>query len=148
MTTTMTTATAATTGDLLRRIEAFEIDEGRPALSFQSRLARENGWTENYAARVNFEYKRFVYLAMAAGHAVTPSDQVDQAWHLHLTYSRSYWDRLCGEVLGKPLHHGPTRGGEDEDDKFNDWYEQTKASYRPFGRRRRCDSARTCTSGA
>ena len=76
------------------------------------------------------EYRRFLYLAVRAGHPVTPSDAVDQAWHLHLCYTRSYWEELCGEVLGQPLHHGPTKGGRAEGEKFHDWYERTLASYR------------------
>jgi hypothetical protein len=55
---------------------------------------------------------------------------VDEAWHLHLCYTRSYWEGLCGEVLGRQLHHGPTRGGAKEDGKFEEWYERTLASYR------------------
>jgi hypothetical protein len=82
------------------------------------------------------EYRRFVFLAMEAGHPVTPSEQVDQAWHLHLLYTRSYWDDLCGQVLGRPLHHGPTQGGPAEGAKFHDWYRATLDSYeRIFGRR-------------
>jgi uncharacterized protein (TIGR04222 family) len=61
---------------------------------------------------------------------VTPSDQVDQAWHLHLLYTESYWDGLCRGVLGRPLHHGPTRGGVREAAKFHDWYGRTLDSYR------------------
>ena len=76
------------------------------------------------------EYRRFLFLGQVAGHPVTPSDEVDQAWHLHLAYTRSYWDDLCGSVLGRPFHHGPTRGGQAEGAKFEDWYERTKASYR------------------
>jgi uncharacterized protein (TIGR04222 family) len=94
------------------------------------RLARENGWELAFARRVVDEYKRFVYLAMTAGHEVTPSDEVDQAWHLHLTYTRSYWDELCGKTLGRPLHHGPTRGGQAEGERFREQYAQTLASYR------------------
>jgi uncharacterized membrane protein YgcG len=60
---------------------------------------------------------------------VTPSDSVDQAWHLHMVYTRSYWDELCGKTLGKPLHHGPTKGGLAEDLKFHEWYERTLKSY-------------------
>jgi uncharacterized protein (TIGR04222 family) len=67
---------------------------------------------------------------MTAGHPVTPSVQVDEAWHLHLTFTRSYWVRLCGQVLGRPLHHDPTRGGDDESAKFHEQYERTLASYR------------------
>ncbi|MEL6984422.1 MAG: hypothetical protein AAFO29_18495, partial [Actinomycetota bacterium] len=84
----------------------------------------------SFAERVVAEYRRFLFLAASAGHPVTPSEEVDQAWHLHLVYTRSYWDELCGEVLGFPLHHGPTVGGPAEGAKFTDWYQRTLDSYR------------------
>jgi hypothetical protein len=91
-------------------------------------------WSRAYTARVIQEYKRFLLLAMHAGHPVTPSDEVDQAWHLHLVHSRSYWEDLCRDTLGRPLHHGPTQGGESESEKFANWYEKTRDSYaRLFG---------------
>lgn len=115
-------------------LSAFRVDHGTPALTFERRLARENAWSPAFAERVMREYRRFVYLACRAGHPVTPSDAVDQAWHLHMTYTRSYWEHLCGQVIERPLHHGPTRGGKAEDDKFHDWYTRTLASYeRLFG---------------
>ncbi|WP_404339725.1 glycine-rich domain-containing protein [Sphingomonas sp. MMS12-HWE2-04] len=104
------------------------------ALPFAERLARENGWTRGQAEQVIEEYKRFCFLAVTAGHPVTPSDQVDQAWHLHLTYSRDYWDRFCPDVLGRPLHHGPTAGGSSEQHRFCNQYAETLRSYeRVFG---------------
>jgi uncharacterized protein (TIGR04222 family) len=115
---------------LYLRLMQFEIDEPGVELTFAQRLARENGWTIAYAERVICEYKRFLFLAMHAGHVVTPSEQVDQAWHLHLTYTRSYWERLCRQVLGRPLHHGPTKGGAKEQQKYRELYQQTLASYR------------------
>lgn len=99
------------------------------ALSFEQRLARENGWSAGQAARVLEEYRRFCFLAATAGHEVTPSDAVDQAWHLHLTYSRDYWERFCPEVLGRPLHHGPTAGGAEEQSRFFEQYARTLKSY-------------------
>ncbi len=123
-----------TNPELLARIEAFAIDAPGVALSFTARLARENGWSAAYAARVVTEYKRFVYLAMQAGHPVTPSEDVDQAWHLHMVYTRSYWTKFCGEILPRPLHHDPTAGGASEGAKFHDWYARTLESYeREFG---------------
>lgn len=116
--------------DLWERIEAFDPDDPDAALPFTSRLAREQGWTHAEAARAIREYKRFIYLAVAAGHPVSPSEVVDQVWHLHLLYTRSYWKRLCGEVLGRELHHEPTKGGGEERGKFADWYERTLQSYR------------------
>ncbi len=114
------------------RIASFSIDEGDEALTFPRRLARENGWTTAYANRAIEEYKRFMFLAVVAGHPVTPSDQVDQVWHLHLTYTQSYWDRFCGQVLNKPIHHGPTKGGPEEAEKFDRWYQNTLESYTRF----------------
>ncbi len=67
------------------RIAAFEIDEPGTDFPFAARLARENAWSREYAQRVVDEYKKFTFLALAAGHPVTPSEQVDQAWHLQPT---------------------------------------------------------------
>lgn len=103
-------------------------------LGFTARLARENGWSRGQADRVFEEYRRFCFLAVTADHPVTPSDQVDQAWHLHLTYTRDYWDRFCPQVLGRPLHHGPTAGGREEGHRYFTQYAETLRSYeRVFG---------------
>ncbi len=119
---------------LYDRLIEFSLDQPEAKLTFSQRLARENGWSMSFTRRVVFEYKRFAFLAVTAGHPVTPSDEVDQAWHLHLLYTRSYWDEFCGKVLQTPLHHGPTRGGQQESHKFHNWYAQTLASYeRLFG---------------
>ena len=115
---------------LRERIEAFQLDDPESSLPFTSRLAREQAWTHAFAARVVFEYRRFLYLAMTADHPVTPSEEVDQAWHLHLVYTKNYWHVLCRDILGKELHHQPTLGGQDEGEKFTDWYSRTLASYR------------------
>jgi uncharacterized protein (TIGR04222 family) len=114
--------------ELWNRLVAFDLD-GTATLPFSRRLARDNGWSPAFAERVVLEYKKFVYLAVTCGHPVTPSDEVDQAWHLHLVYTRSYWDDLCGQVLGFALHHGPTKGGTAEGHKFQDWYAATQRSY-------------------
>jgi uncharacterized protein (TIGR04222 family) len=120
--------------ELWQQLRDFQFDESGSPLTFLARLAREQGWSLTFAKRVVDEYKRFVFLAMVADHEVTPSQIVDEAWHLHLTYTRSYWDNLCRKVLGKPLHHIPTRGGEKERSRHNDQYAKTLASYeRWFG---------------
>ena len=115
---------------LIEKIERFELDEPDVSLPFTSRLAREQGWTHAYAGRVIFEYKRFMALAVLAGHPVSPSEDVDQAWHLHLVYTKSYWQDLCRDVLEKEIHHSPTVGGAAEGAKFEDWYARTLSSYR------------------
>jgi hypothetical protein len=120
----------ADNAQLLARIESFDIDGGPVAWPFASRLARENGWSRAYANRVIVEYKRFVFLTMTSGTHVCPSEDVDAAWHLHLTYTKSYWKRFCGDVLGRPLHHDPTKGGPAEADKHVKMYAGTFAAYR------------------
>jgi len=115
-----------------QRIKQFRFDEGDSQFPFVSRLARENGWSDAYAARTIAEYRKFVFLALFAGHPVSPSDQVDQVWHLHLLYTHSYWKRFCGETLGCPFRHEPTKGGKTEKDKFETWYAATTESYRRF----------------
>ena len=71
--------------ELLQRLEQFQIDSPEASLPFSARLARENNWTPSFTRRVIVEYKRFAFLAVAAGHPVSPSEAVDEAWHLHLT---------------------------------------------------------------
>ena len=115
---------------LWQSIQSFAIDDPTASFPFSTRLARENGWTRGFALRVVDEYKRFVFLAMVADHEVTPSDEVDEAWHLHLTYTHSYWNGLCRDVLGKTLHHVPTRGGSSDAARHHAQYEQSLASYR------------------
>ena len=115
--------------DLWQRLAGYEIGPEAAALTFPARLARENRWSVDHAQAVIREYKRFCYLAISAGHEVTPSDAVDQVWHLHLTYSRDYWQRFCPQVLGAELHHGPTAGGEAERSRYYDQYADTLRSY-------------------
>lgn len=116
--------------ELCSRVESFHLDDPNSSLSFTSRLARENGWSKEYAARVVREYKRFAVMAVAGEGPVTPSDPVDQAWHLHLCYTRSYWEEFCGKVLRMPLHHEPTRGGRDEHVRHENQYARTLLLYR------------------
>ncbi len=104
----------------------------KPALTFAMRLARENRWDLGFAERCIYEYKRFLYLAAHAPHAVTPSDAVDQVWHQHLAYTDNYWNELCKFILPRPLHHGPTRGGKAERVRYADQYEQTLETYQRY----------------
>jgi hypothetical protein len=101
-------------------------------LSFQQRLAGENSWSLDFSNKVLLEYKKFIFLiATSQGKTqLTPSDEVDQAWHLHLAYTRDYWDVMCQKILGFPLHHGPTSGGKIEREKYFSQYEATLALYR------------------
>ncbi|NNU16907.1 hypothetical protein HK107_11315 [Parvularcula sp. ZS-1/3] len=108
---------------------ACSIEAADAAFPLSARLARDNGWSLPFAERVLEEYRRFAYLAVVCGREVTPSDEVDQAWHLHLCYTRHYWSEWK-EALGTELHHGPTKGGKAENTRYRDNYDATLALYK------------------
>ncbi len=114
---------------LYASIKAFDIGKPSDALTFSERLARENSWSAAYAQRCISEYKKFLYLAASSHQPCTPSDQIDQVWHLHLSYTKSYWRELCEQILHMPLHHDPTKGGEQESQRFISQYESTLECY-------------------
>lgn len=115
---------------LWNRIACFTPDDPCTEFPFTDRLARENGWSKDFVRHAVEEYKKFVYLAMVAPRQVTPSVTVDRIWHLHLIYTRSYWDELCGSVLRRALHHNPGTGGRAESARYRDQYARTLALYR------------------
>jgi len=112
---------------LLARIEAVGFNAPDDPLGFESRLADDQGWTLGYAVEVAAEYRRFLVLTQVAGRAASPSPDVDEAWHLHLTRTAHY-EALCTAVFGRFLHHEPARAGEGE--RHRDMYRDTLAAYR------------------
>jgi hypothetical protein len=84
-------------------------------------------WTTEFAERAILEYKRFIYLAAISAEELTPSIEIDQVWHLHLLYTRSYRE-LCS-LSGTFIHHGPTKGGGAERSRFHGQYRNTLKFY-------------------
>lgn len=123
-----------TVQELIARADALQLNDPDSALNFTARLQREQyGWTRPYAERVTREYTRFLILAAISDRQVTPSEAVDQAWHLHIVYTESYHE-WCEALFGRYLHHGPTKGGKAEGERFEDQYVYTLALYeRTFG---------------
>ncbi len=123
-----------TVQELIARAEALQVNDPDAAMNFTARLQREQyGWTRPYAERVTREYIRFLVLAAISDRHVTPSEAVDQAWHLHIVYTESYHE-WCEALFGRYLHHGPTKGGKAEGERFEGQYEHTLALYeRTFG---------------
>ncbi len=115
---------------LWEKIVAFRLNDDSAAFKFSHRLARENGWTISYSEKVIQEYKKFIFLCCVSPSAVTPSDEVDQVWHLHLTYTQSYWTDLCRNTLAREIHHTPTKGGFAEGKKFDELYTATLELYK------------------
>ena len=117
------------THEIWTRLQQYQLDDPQAEFPFTTRLARENGWSTQFAERVVEEYKKYLFLAITTEHRLTPSDQVDQAWHLHLTYSHDFWEHLCKHILHHPFHHVPTRGGQTEAHIYKECYQETLDCY-------------------
>ncbi len=116
------------------KIDSFKIDDEKSIVKFSDKLAKENNWSLAFAFSTINEYKRFVYLCCSTPTGASPSDIVDKVWHLHLTYTMNYWKDFCPNILGRELHHFPSKGGVDEKTKHINWYEETIELYiKTFG---------------
>lgn len=110
-------------------LETFRFGSAVAQAAFCRKLAQENRWSLSFTQRVLAEYMRFLILT-ALGEPVSPSYTVDQAWHLHLLFTDSYWNDLCRNYLPRSLHHFPSAGSAAESENFHQWYMATLASYR------------------
>ena len=108
--------------ELWTKIQQFAIDDETSTVRFSDKLASEQGWQPAFTARAIEEYKKFILLCCISPTGAAPSKIVDEVWHLHLTYTQSYWTDFCKNVLGKEIHHFPSGGGKAEDDRHRQWY--------------------------
>jgi hypothetical protein len=119
--------------DLWARVAAHSFETSAVALDFTRRLAAHMSWSLAMAREAVGEYRKFCFLATVSTQGpVTPSEEVDEVWHLHLAYTRDYWDRWCGDALGRRLHHDPTSGGPMEASRFRVQYAATLALYEAY----------------
>ena len=79
---------------------------------FEQKLREQTGWSKHFCQKAMIEYKRFAYLASKSSSPITPSQIIDEVWHLHLTFSRCYWGEFCPNLLNYPLHHEPATQAE------------------------------------
>lgn len=112
------------------RLSAFELDDKTSAFPFSSKLAQENNWTAEFTQRAIAEYKRFIYLCCTQENGASPSAVIDSVWHLHLQYSENYWKEFCPNVLQKALHHHPSKGGLEEQQRHKVWFQKTLTAYK------------------
>jgi hypothetical protein len=116
--------------ELWQKIKNFQFDRPNIKLTFAKRLARENNFTDSFTKEIIEEYKKFIFLCCISNQQITPSHYVDLAWHLHLTYTKSYWIELCQNTICKEIHHNPTEGGKTENNKFRNCYNETIELYK------------------
>ena len=110
----------------------FDLDRPAGEYSFSKRLAKENSWTTAFTAQAILEYKKFMYLAATYEFMVSPSEIVDEVWHLHLIFTESYGE-LC-LLLGKKIQHIPSTHNKEDYLRFKQAKDRTKEYYeKEFG---------------
>jgi hypothetical protein len=71
-------------------------------------MEKQMGANAEMAQRVVEEYRKFLFLAMRAGHQVIPPGIINDAWMTHMQSTHDYW-----ENLGKMIAERPMAGGMD-----------------------------------
>lgn len=115
---------------LWNRIQGFSLDAPDADFPFSKKLAKEENWSLDFTRKAIEEYKKFVYLCCILPNGASPSRIVDKVWHMHLIYTQNYWEEFCPDILKRPLHHHPSKGGTAENEKHLSWFEDTLESYR------------------
>lgn len=115
-----------TNSSLWEKLNRYQVAAPQQQL-FINKLQSETGWDKNYCLLAIDEYKKFIYLACISKTPVTPSKAIDAVWHLHLTFSRSYWIDLCDNILQRPIHHDPSE--ENDEALMQDQYQYTLQKY-------------------
>jgi len=111
------------------KIKNFPLDEEGAAVNFSQKLTAQQKWSPAFTKRVIEEYRRFMLLCCISESGASPSKMVDEVWHMHLTYTKSYWVDFCKNTLDKEIHHYPSKGGTDENHKHEEWYKETLQLY-------------------
>ncbi|AZB19010.1 hypothetical protein EG352_15085 [Chryseobacterium indologenes] len=114
---------------LWNRILGFSLDAPDADFPFSKKLAKEENWTAEFTKTAIEEYKKFVYLCCILPHGASPSKIVDKVWHMHLIYTQNYWEDFCPNILKRPLHHHPSKGGKSEKTKHSSWFSDTLKNY-------------------
>lgn len=96
---------------------------------FRQQLAEATGWDGARCERAINEYLRFCAVAAELGGRAVPSAAVDKVWHLHLTWTRDYWEDFCPNRMGFAFHHQPSRGQPGEREALRLAYAQTLHTY-------------------
>lgn len=115
--------------NLWNRISGFSLDVPGAEITFSKKLALEENWTDSFTGKAVEEYKKFVYLCCIVPGGASPSRIIDKVWHMHLIYTRNYWEEFCPDILQQKLHHQPSLGGSNEKAKHEAWFSETLKNY-------------------
>ncbi len=69
-------------------------------------MQTQMGHNAHAAQRIIAEYRKFLFLAMRAGHQVIPPGIVNDVWLMHMESVQDYWETLGGMISERPIAQG------------------------------------------
>src|SRR6266480_5252253 len=108
-----TTLTNRPVEQVIAAIEALDLDPIKLKLTDPE---EGQGWSREYAERMELAYKRFlILLTTHPEETLAPSKDVDKFWHGHILDTLKYAED-CDNMFGCFLHHFPYFGMRGEED--------------------------------
>jgi uncharacterized protein (TIGR04222 family) len=114
--------------ELWQKIAYYDLDDPKSAHPFSKKLMHEQKLTSTLTQRTIAEYKKFIFLVLVEPQGASPSQKVDEVWHLHITFTKNYAD-FCEQIAGNFIHHNPSKGGAEEVNRHALWYKDTLIAY-------------------
>jgi hypothetical protein len=69
-------------------------------------MEQQMGSNAEMANRVIEEYRKFLFLAMRAGHQVIPPGPINDVWMMHMQNAQNYWENLGQMISERPVASG------------------------------------------
>ena len=99
------------------------------------RIMKNYNRDRTYAEGIVREAKRMLYLSQVSGQPVTPSVEIDDAWHEMILFTKFYHE-FCAFIGTDYIHHTPTGDDESEGEGSGGGemsvYDQTIENYRRY----------------
>lgn len=94
------------------RLAFLERETAGRQLSLSRLVADTLGCDASMARRLVEEYRRFLFLLMRAGHAVTPPPAIERVLKMHEHHALNFWEALSAMVTERPMVGGGTNVAE------------------------------------
>lgn len=69
-------------------------------------VEQQMGANVEMAQRIIEEYRKFLFLAMRAGHQVIPPGVINDVWMMHIQNAQNYWENLSQMITERPTAQG------------------------------------------
>lgn len=102
-------------GDIAQALDILDLDCIKVKLMNPD---EGEGWTREYADKVEKTYKRFLHMTAVSSTPVVPTRIIDEFWHQHILDTEKYADD-CDKVFGTFVHHFPYFGMRGKEDAKN-----------------------------